>query len=73
MRFSRHRSVYLGGTEFDEFFHELNRKKVVVFVHPTDPVGTYDPGLTIFNSIIEAPFETTRAVANMIYTGAADR
>ncbi len=70
---THYKGRYLGSTEFDEFFHELNRKKVVVFVHPTDPVGTYDPGLTISNSIIEAPFETTRAVANMIYTGAADR
>lgn len=70
---THYKGRYLGSSEFDDFFDELNSRKAVVYVHPTDPIGTYDPGLTISNSIIEAPFETTRAVANMIYTGLADR
>jgi predicted TIM-barrel fold metal-dependent hydrolase len=70
---THYKGKYLGGSEFDEFFDELNARKAVVFVHPTDPVGTYNSGLTISNAIIEAPFETTRAVANMIYTGLAER
>jgi predicted TIM-barrel fold metal-dependent hydrolase len=41
--------------------------------HPTDPIGKYDPKLEIANSLIEAKFETTRAVTNLIITGTIDR
>jgi predicted TIM-barrel fold metal-dependent hydrolase len=64
---------YLGDRVFEDFFAELNNRNVVVFIHPTDPIGQYDPELEIANSLIEAPFETTRAVANLIHTGATDR
>ncbi len=64
---------YLGDSSFNEFFEELDRRKAVVFIHPTDPADTYDPKLGITNAMIEAPFETTRAVANMLYTGQAER
>jgi predicted TIM-barrel fold metal-dependent hydrolase len=64
---------YLGDEIFNELFEELNKRKAVVFIHPTDPIGQYDPKLEIANSLIEAPFETTRAVTNLIHTGATDR
>jgi predicted TIM-barrel fold metal-dependent hydrolase len=64
---------YLGDGVFDKFFDELHRQKAVVYIHPTDPAGVYDPKLEIANSLIEAPFETTRAVTNLIYTGTTDR
>jgi predicted TIM-barrel fold metal-dependent hydrolase len=64
---------YLGDKAFEKFFDELHRRKVVVYIHPTDPVGVYDPKLEIANSLIEAPFETTRAVANLIHTATVDR
>lgn len=64
---------YLGDGKFDAFFEELNKRSAVVFIHPTDPVGKYDPKLEIANSIIEAPFETTRTVANLIHTGTISR
>lgn len=60
---------YLGDEKYDEFFNELNKRKAVVYIHPTDPEGVYDPKLGIKNSLIEALFETTRNIANMIYTG----
>jgi len=71
--FTNYRGKYLGDDIFEDFFKELNERKAVVFVHPTDPSGAYDPKLGIPNAIIEAPFETTRAVTNLIYTGATDR
>jgi len=43
-----------------------------VFIHPIDPPEEYDSGLTMPSALIEAPFETTRAVANLIYTGTLD-
>lgn len=64
---------YLGCMEFNEIFDELNARKAVVYIHPTDPTSTYDAGLKISNALIEAPFETTRAVTNLIYSGTTDR
>jgi len=70
---THYKGKYLGNKEFEEVFKELNQRKSVVFIHPTDPVGAYDPKLGISNALIEAPFETTRAVTNLIYTGTTDR
>lgn len=64
---------YLGDECYDTLFEELHRRKAVVFIHPTDPTGTYDPQLGMANALIEAPFETTRAATNLLYTGAAER
>jgi len=71
--FTNYAGKYLGNRAFEEFFKELNKRNMVVFIHPTDPIGKYDPELEIANSLIEAPFETTRAVANLIHTATADR
>jgi predicted TIM-barrel fold metal-dependent hydrolase len=71
--FTHYGGKYVGDKDFEDFFSELNRRKAVAFIHPTDPGGQYDPGLGMRNSLIEAPFETTRAVANMIFTGTTDR
>ncbi len=65
--------LYLGDPELEEFFAELNRRKAVVFVHPDDPpfADMKKPDVPVVH--IEWPFDTTRAVANMVYTGALDR
>lgn len=70
---TNYKGQYLGDEAFDALFDELNKRKVVVYIHPTDPVGVYDPKLEIPNSLIEGPFETTRAVTNLIHTGTTDR
>ncbi len=70
---SNYNGKYLGSSEFEEVFKELDKRKAVVFIHPTDPKGDYDADLGMPNSLIEAPFETTRTVANLIYTGTMDR
>jgi 6-methylsalicylate decarboxylase len=64
---------YLGDELFEPFFEELNRKKVVIYIHPTDPDEQFNPGLEFPNALIEAPFDTTRAVANLMYSGTFDR
>lgn len=71
--FTNYEGKYLGDEIFEDFFKELNERRAVVFIHPTDPAEAYDPKLGIPNAIIEAPFETTRAVTNLIYTGVTDR
>ncbi|MHA3963218.1 MAG: amidohydrolase family protein [Candidatus Thorarchaeota archaeon SMTZ1-45] len=65
--------MYLGDPELDEFFAELNKRKAVVFVHPDDPpfADLKKPDVPVVH--IEWPFDTTRAVANMVYSGVLDR
>ncbi|NPD88340.1 MAG: amidohydrolase [Asgard group archaeon] len=65
--------MYLGDPELEEFFTELNRRKVVVFIHPDDPpfAEMRKPDIPVV--LIEWPFDTTRAVANMVYSGVLHR
>jgi predicted TIM-barrel fold metal-dependent hydrolase len=51
----------------------LNKRKTVVFIHPIDPPEHYNPGLPMPSALIEAPFETTRVVAHLMYSGTVDR
>ena len=60
---------YLGAPEFDELFYELNRRKEVVFIHPIDPPEEFIPDLKLPTGLIEFVFDTTRAIANLIYSG----
>ena len=70
--FTHYNGVYLGNKKFDDLFRELNKRKTVVFIHPIDPPEHYNPGLSMPHALIEASFETTRAVANLLYTGTLD-
>jgi len=65
--------IYLGDPKYDDLFAELDRREVVVHIHPHDPPFGTIPNLKFPNAIIEGPFDTTRAITNMIYTGAMDR
>jgi len=64
---------YLGSPEFDELFDELNRRKAIVFIHPTDPPGVNPLQSKLPSSLVEFVFETTRAIANLIYSGTLER
>ncbi|MHA2004034.1 MAG: amidohydrolase family protein, partial [Candidatus Thorarchaeota archaeon] len=70
---SNSNGLYLGDSELEEFFAELNRRRAVVFVHPDDPpfADMRKPDVPI--PFIEWPFDTTRAVANLVYGGVLDR
>ena len=70
---SNYKGRYLGDPWFDPFFRELNKRKTVVFVHPTDPGDDFDFRLNMPNALIEAPFDTTRAVTNMMFNGIFNR
>jgi predicted TIM-barrel fold metal-dependent hydrolase len=64
---------YLGDARFDPLFAELNRRKAVVFVHPAIPVTSQALKLTLPAAMVEFVFDTTRAVANLIYSGSLER
>jgi predicted TIM-barrel fold metal-dependent hydrolase len=63
--------IYLGDPKYDELFAELDRREVVVHIHPHDPPFEPIPNLKFPNAILEARFDTT--ITNMIYNGAMDK
>jgi 6-methylsalicylate decarboxylase len=67
------RGIYLGDPRFEPVFDELNRRKALVFIHPTSPSFCNHCGLSHPRSVIEFPFDTTRAVMNMICSGTLAR
>lgn len=58
---------YLGHPDFAEIWKEFDRRGLAVFIHRTHPVDTNPlrPGLP--QSIIEYPFETTKAAVDLLY------
>jgi predicted TIM-barrel fold metal-dependent hydrolase len=61
---------YLGHDRFAPVFDELNRRRAVIFIHPTDPVYGDPPAMA---SVAEWPFDTTRAAIDLIYSGTIRR
>ncbi len=64
---------YQGNAEFEPVYEELNRRKRPIFIHPTYLPATEAKDMEVPDSIIEYPFDTTRTVTNMIYTGLLER
>ena len=64
---------YLGDVAFEEVFAELNRLSMVVFIHPTLLPSGPKLQLDLPEFMLEAPFDTTRAVANLVYSGTLER
>jgi predicted TIM-barrel fold metal-dependent hydrolase len=64
--------IYIGDAYYDELFHELNRRKAVVFVHPSVPPSDALP-MIIKPAVLEFVFDTTRAIVNLIHRGATKR
>lgn len=62
--------LYLGDPKFDPVFEALNDRKAVVYTHPAHETKL---GLSFPGFMIEYTFDTTRAVANLLFTGAIKR
>ena len=63
---------YPGEVAFLPVFEELNRRKAVVFFHPT-AAHYMNPLPNIPIPSIEFPFETTRAITSLLYEGTLSR
>ncbi|MBK5333154.1 MAG: amidohydrolase [Ilumatobacteraceae bacterium] len=61
--------VYLGDASLDPIMAELNRRQALVFIHPTSPACWECTSLGYPRPMIEFPFDTTRAVTNMLLSG----
>ncbi|HEY7626766.1 MAG TPA: amidohydrolase family protein [Ilumatobacteraceae bacterium] len=65
--------VYLGDASLEPIMAELDRRQAVVFIHPTSPACWECTSLGFPRPMIEFPFDTTRAVANLLLTGTLNR
>ena len=63
---------YLGHPDWATLFDELNRRRTYVFVHPAIPTQG-SPLKHLPPWLIEFPFETTRALTNLLYSGTLAR
>jgi predicted TIM-barrel fold metal-dependent hydrolase len=66
---------WLGDAVFAPVFDELNRRKAVVYTHPHSPACCIRPlkEAAIPDAMIEYGTDTTRAIANFVFTGTARR
>ena len=71
--FTSYDGKWLGDKAFDEVFAELNRRKAIVYVHPTSPACCVNTLPYIPDAMIEYGTDTTRAIVNYIFLGAARR
>ena len=65
--------TFLGDKKYDDLLAELDKRKTVVFIHPTTHPTSKELPLNIPEAIIEFPFDTSRAAFNLVWTGAAER
>lgn len=64
---------WLGDAAYEPVFEELNRRKAVVFVHPSVPSCCRTLLPDVSPVVAEIPQDTTRAVINLLYTGTFTR
>jgi 6-methylsalicylate decarboxylase len=71
--FTSYGGKLLGDPVFAPLFEELDRRKAVIFVHPTSPAccANLVPGIADAN--IEYATDTTRAIVRMIFSGSSRR
>lgn len=62
---------WIGNSRLTPLLEELNRRRAVVFVHPRTPncCGKLLPQVP--DQVIEYPTDTTRAIASLVFSGAA--
>jgi 6-methylsalicylate decarboxylase len=71
--FTSYGDKWLGDPTFDPVFEELNRRKAVVYTHPTTATCCTNLLPAINDSLIEYGTDTTRALTQMIFSGRAGR
>jgi predicted TIM-barrel fold metal-dependent hydrolase len=66
--FSNARGVYLGDEKLDALFEELERRRAVVFVHPTASPDRAAHALGLPDSLVDFVADTSRAIAHLHYS-----
>jgi predicted TIM-barrel fold metal-dependent hydrolase len=71
--FSSYGPKYLGDPAFEPMWKELNRRKAIVFEHPSMTTCCKDIVPGIGESVLEYGFDTTRSIASVVFNGVAAR
>lgn len=71
--FTSYAGHWLGDAQFDPLFAELDRRKAIVYVHPTSAACCTRLIPEVADTLIEYGTDTTRAIASYVYRGAARR
>jgi len=71
--FSNVDGQYPSGPNYREFFAELNRRKLKVFVHPNERPGLKEETGGAFNPFVEYPIDIGRVVARWLHDKTLDR
>jgi predicted TIM-barrel fold metal-dependent hydrolase len=65
--FTSYQGKYLGDPSFVPVFEELNRRKAVVYTHPTQPVCCTNMIKGVQTGTIEYATDTTRTIASLLF------
>ncbi|MEW2498553.1 amidohydrolase family protein [Streptomyces nodosus] len=65
--------VYLGDPRYEPLWSELDRRRAVVFVHPTSPSHAEAVDLDRPRPMLEFLFDSARAVSDLVFTGVFQR
>jgi predicted TIM-barrel fold metal-dependent hydrolase len=65
--------VYLGDPTFAPIFEELNRRRAVLYLHPTSPQCLDQIGMGFPAPMIEFPFDTARTAVSLIFNATLKR
>jgi 6-methylsalicylate decarboxylase len=71
--FTSYRDKWLGDPAFEPVMAELNRRSAVVFVHPEAPLCCRGLLPGVHEHVLEYGFDTTRAIARILFSGTASR
>ena len=71
--FTSYGNKWLGDPSLAPVMDELNRRKAVVYTHPTDPSCCLNLIAQVPQPVIEYGTDTTRAIASLLFTGTVAR
>lgn len=71
--YTNYGGAWLGDPKFAPVLEELNRRNAVVFVHPLTCPQCTNMLAGIPDAILEYPFDTTRSIASLLYSGTLAR